>query len=324
MPFTRFGIVLVAAFILAAGAPRAQDAVGVRRVQGNVYLFASPAGNVTVQIGPEGVLLVDTSVAAMSDAILAAVRQLSDQPIRWIVNTHVHQDHTGGNATLSKAGSATPQNQFGSGRAFPGSLPSGATIVAHESVLSRMSAPTGETPPAPQAAWPVATYFGEGRELFFNGEAIQIVHSPNAHTDGDSIVYFRQSDVVSTGDVYVTTTYPVIDLKTGGTINGVIAGLNRVIDITIPRDKQEAGTYVIPGHGRGADEADVVAYRNMVTIIRDRVQHMRTKGMTLEQVKSAKPTYDYDRRWATPVWTADMLVEAVYRTLPPLPATAQR
>ena len=324
MPFTRVGIVFVAALILAAGAPRAQDAVGVLRIQGNVYLLASAAGNVTVQTGPEGVLLVDTSVAAMSDAVLAAVRKLSDQPIRWIINTHVHQDHTGGNATLSKAGIGTPQNQFGSGRAFPGSLPSGATIVAHESLLSRMSAPTGEVPPAPQAAWPVATYFGEGRELFFNGEAIQIVHAPNAHTDGDSIVYFRQSDVVSTGDVYVTTTYPVIDLKTGGTINGVIAGLNRVIDITIPRDKQEAGTYVIPGHGRGADEADVVTYRNMVTIIRDRVQNMRNKGMTLEQVKSAKPAYDYDRRWATPAWTADMFVEAVYRTLPPLPATAQR
>lgn len=204
-----------------------------------------------------------------------------------------------------------------SGRNFPGTLPAGATIVAHENVLNRMSAPTGERAPAPQRAWPVATYFGEGRELFFNGEAVQVFHQPRAHTDGDSIAYFRYSDVVSTGDIFVTTSYPVIDVKAGGTINGVIEGLNRIIDITIPKEKQEGGTYVVSGHGRVTDEADVVYYRNMVTIIRDRIRDMINKGMTLEQFKAARPTAGYDRRWATPSWTADQFVEAAYRTLVP-------
>ena len=306
--------------VTSAQAPR----TGVLPVQGNVYLLATPASNVVVQIGDEGVLLVDTGAASVTDDILAAVRTLSDKPIRWIINTHVHPDHTGGNAVLGKAGRATPQNQFGSGRAFPGSLPSGATIVAHESLLTRMSAPTGETPPAPQAAWPVATYFGAGRELFFNGEAIQIFHAPRGHTDGDSIVYFRHSDVVATGDIFNTTSYPVIDLNTGGTINGVIAGLNHLLDIVIPKEKQEGGTYVIPGHGRVSDEGDLVQYRDMVTIIRDRIQAMVTRGMTLDQVKAAHPTAGYDRRWSAPGWTSDMFVDAAYRTLSAPAATAPR
>ena len=305
--------------VTSAQAPR----TGVLPVQGNVYLLATPS-NVVVQIGDEGVLLVDTGAASVTDDILAAVRTLSDKPIRWIINTHVHPDHTGGNAVLGKAGRATPQNQFGSGRAFPGSLPSGATIVAHESLLTRMSAPTGETPPAPQAAWPVATYFGAGRELFFNGEAIQIFHAPRGHTDGDSIVYFRHSDVVATGDIFNTTSYPVIDLNTGGTINGVIAGLNHLLDIVIPKEKQEGGTYVIPGHGRVSDEGDLVQYRDMVTIIRDRIQAMVTRGMTLDQVKAAHPTAGYDRRWSAPGWTSDMFVDAAYRTLSAPAATAPR
>ncbi len=306
--------------VTSAQAPR----VGVLPVQGNVYLLATAASNVVVQIGDEGVLLVDTGAAGLTDDILAAVRTLSDKPLRWIVNTHVHADHTAGNALLERAGSATPQNQFGSGRAFPGSLPSGATIVAHESVLKRMSAPTGETPPAPQAAWPVATYFGEGRELFFNGEAIEIFHAPRAHTDGDSIVYFRRSDVVAAGDIFNTTSFPVIDLDTGGTINGVIGGLNHLLDIVIPKEKEEGGTYVIPGHGRVSDEGDLVAYRDMVTIVRDRIQAMITRGMTLEQVKAAKPTAGYDRRWSAPGWTSDMFVDAAYRTLSAPAAATQR
>ena len=151
-----------------------------------------------------------------------------------------------------------------------------------------------------------------------------MLHQPDAHTDGDSIVVFRHSEVVSTGDVFSTTSYPVLDLKTGGTIAGIIDALNNILDITFPREKEEGGTYVIPGHGRITDEADVVSYRNMVTIIRDRVQDLKKKGMTVEQVKAAKPTADYDRRWATPSWTADMFVDAVYRTLTPPPSSAQR
>ena len=280
-------------------------------VQGNVHLLATAAGNVTVQVGEEGILFVDTAEPAQE--VLSVTRQLSHGPIRWIINTHLHADHTGANETFSRAGIATPQNQFGSGRNFPGVLAAGATIVAHESVLNRMAV-AGEDS-RPQGAWPTLTYFGDGRELFFNDEAIQISHVPRAHTGGDSIVYFRRSDVLATGDIFNTISFPVIDLKSDGTIDGVIAGLNRALDIAIPKDKQEGGTFVIPGHGRVSDEADVVQYRNMVTIIRDRVREMKARGMTLEQVKAARPTSGYDRRWATPTWTADMFVEAVYRTV---------
>jgi glyoxylase-like metal-dependent hydrolase (beta-lactamase superfamily II) len=171
---------------------------------------------------------------------------------------------------------------------------------------------------------PTLTYFGAGRELFFDNEAIQIFHAPEAHTDGDSIVYFRRSDVLCTGDIFNTTSFPIIDLNAGGTIDGVIAGLNQILDIAIPKEKQEGGTYVIPGHGRVSDEADVVQYRNMVTIIRDRVREMKQRGMTLEQVKAAHPTAGYDRRWSTSAWTAEMFVDAIYRTLSPTPATAER
>ena len=317
---------LVAVFAAAAVIHAQQSRVGILRVQGNVYLLAAPSSNVVAQIGDDGVLLVDTGTEDAADEVLSAVRTLSSKPIRWIVNTSFDRDHTGGNEKLSRAGSGTPQNQFGSGRAFPGSLPSGAVIVAHEAVLNRMSAPTGVTPPTPQAAWPVGTYIGGGREMFFNGESIQIFHEPAAHTDGDSIVYFRQSDVVVAGDIFTTTGYPVIDLKTGGTIDGVVAGLNHLLDIVIPKEKEEGGTYVVPGHGRVADEGDLVAYRNMVTIVRDRVRDLMKRSRTLDQIKAAKPGAGYDRRWSSPTWTSDMFVEAAFRTMAAVapPATAKR
>jgi glyoxylase-like metal-dependent hydrolase (beta-lactamase superfamily II) len=289
-----------------------------------VYLLAADGTNITVQLGRDGILLVDASTGTMNDDILAAIRALSNQPIRWVISTHVHADHTGGNEAMFRAGSGMPQNRIGTGLNFPGSLPTGAVIVSNETVLLRMSGVNGDQRLAPQAAWPTLTYLGRGRELYVNGEPIEVLHQPHAHTDGDSLVVFRHSDVVSTGDVFSTISYPVIDLETGGTINGTIDALNKVLEVTFPAEKQEAGTYVIPGHGRIADEADVVSYRNMVTVIRDRIHALKNKGMTLGQVKAAKPTLDYDRRWSTASWTADMFVEAVYRTLPAGPATAQR
>ena len=305
------------------GAAVQQGSVVVLPVQRNVYLIVADGSNITAQVGRDGVLLVDSSTGKVNDDMFAAIRRLSDQPIRWLINTSFHADHTGGNEAVFRAGSSTPQNRFGSGTAFPGTLATGATIVAYESVLQRMSAPTGGRPPAPQGAWPVATYFEDSKELYFNGEPIQVLHQPKALTDGDSIVVFRHSDVVSAGDVFNTTGYPVIDLAAGGTIDGIIAALNTILDVAFPAEKEEGGTYVIPGHGRIADEADVVAYRNMVTIIRDRTRELKNKGMTLDQVKAAKPAADYDRRWSTPSWTGDMFVEAVYRTLDS-PSSAQR
>jgi cyclase len=168
----------------------------------------------------------------------------------------------------------------------------------------------------PSAAWPTSTFLGDEKKLFFNGEGIEILHQPSAHTDGDSIVFFRRSDVISAGDIFTTTSYPVIDLAAGGSIQGVIDGLNRLVDMIIPVYGQEGGTLVIPGHGRLSDLGDVINCREMTIIIRDRVQDMIKKGMTLEQVKAARPTRDYDALYGSvPGWTTDMFLDAVYKSL---------
>jgi len=311
---------IAAALVCLTAAPRAQDAeVHVLPVQGNVYmLVGAGGGNITLQAGDDGVLLVDASIEALSDGVLKAVRSISTKPIRYIIDTHAHADHVGGNAAIAKHGATITGGTVGQPNL-------GATILAHENVLKRMSAPTGEQAPFPAASWPTDTYFTKKKELFFNGETIQILHQPAAHTDGDSLVFFRRSDVVSAGDVFLTTTYPVIDRERGGTIQGVIAALNNILDITVPKDKQEGGTYVIPGHGRLCDEADVLEYRDMLTIIRDRVQDFVKKGATLEQVKAARPTLEYDGRYGAPAGasTTDAFIEAVYRTLTPSQAKSR-
>jgi cyclase len=290
--------------------------IHVLPVQGNVYMLVGMGGNVTLQIGDEGVLFVDTQYAQLSDKILKAVRQLSNKPIRYVINTNVDADHTGGNENIRKAGSTIAGGNFAGNIADAGE---GAGIIAHENVLNRMSSPTGTQASTPYGGWPTDTFFTKKKELFFNGEAIQVLHQPAAHTDGDSIVFFRRSDVISTGDVFNTTGYPVIDMDKGGGINGILDALNYIIDLAVPREKQEGGTMIIPGHGRLCDEADVVEYRDMLTIVRDRIQDMVQKGMTLPQVKTAKPTRDYDARYGADSgpWTTDMFVEAVYQTLKP-------
>jgi glyoxylase-like metal-dependent hydrolase (beta-lactamase superfamily II) len=294
-----------AALLFAACAYAQQTEVHVLPVQGNVYMIVGPGGNMTMQVGKEGVLLVDTMSAGVTDKVLAAIRTVSDKPIRYIVNTHMHSDHTGGNEKLAKSGSTIAGgNVVGD---IGASASAGAAIIAAQQVLDRMSAKNG----APSAAWPTDTYITDEKELFFNGEAIQIFHQPAAHTDGDSLVFFRRSDVVATGDIFVTTGYPVIDLEGGGSYQGVVDGLNHILDITIPADKQEGGTYVIPGHGRLCDEADVVEYRDMVTILEKRFLDMIKRGMTLEQVKAQRPTRDYDPLYGNP----DQFIEAAYKSL---------
>jgi cyclase len=296
--------------------------IKVQPAQGNVYMLVgvggnaegNAGGNVTVQVGKDGIVVVDTQYAPLSNKILAAIRTLSQGPIRYVINTHVHPDHVGGNENIRKAGSTI------AGGNVSGDIQDaaqGAQIIAHDNVLKRMSAPTGTQAPVPSAAWPTSTFVGEDKKLFFNGEGIHILHQPAAHTDGDSIVFFRRSDVISTGDLFTTTNYPVIDLAAGGTINGIIDGLNKIIDLIIPVYGQEGGTLVIPGHGRLCDLGDVINYREMATIIRDRVQDLVKKGRTLEQVKAARPTRDYDPLYGstTGFWTTDMFVEAVYKTL---------
>jgi cyclase len=280
--------------------------IEVLAVQGNVYVIAGAGGNVAVQVGDDGVLLVDTGLTQYSDKVMAAIHQLSSKPIRFLVNTNARPDHTGGNELFAKAGS-----KMGGGLLVGGYAGDGAMVIAHEAVLKAMSAPAGKTAPTPSAAWPTDAYPGESKEIYANAEGIEVLHPGAANTDGDSIVYFRRSDVVVTGDIFSMTSYPVIDVQKGGSFNGVLAALNRVIDITIPKDWQEGGTMVIPGHGRIADEADVVEYRDMITIIRDRIQDMIKKGMLLQQVKDARPTRDYDGRYGD----AAAMIEAAYREL---------
>jgi glyoxylase-like metal-dependent hydrolase (beta-lactamase superfamily II) len=303
------GQVLNSAKPVGAGGYKDLEKTGeieVLAVQGNVYVIAGAGGNVAVQVGDDGVLLVDTGLTQYGDKVMAAIRQLSSKPIRFLVNTNARPDHTGGNELFAKAGS-----KMGGGLLVGGYAGDGAMVIAHEAVLKAMSAPAGKTAPTPSAAWPTDAYPGESKEIYANAEGIEVLHPGAANTDGDSIVYFRRSDVVVTGDIFSMTSYPVIDVQKGGSFNGVLAALNRVIDITIPKDWQEGGTMVIPGHGRIADEADVVEYRDMITIIRDRIQDMIKKGMLLQQVKDARPTRDYDGRYGDPA----AMIEAAYREL---------
>jgi glyoxylase-like metal-dependent hydrolase (beta-lactamase superfamily II) len=291
----------------ASASSAVASSVALMHVQGNVHMLVGAGSNIVVQIGDEGVLLVDTGARGTSDAVLAAIRRVTDQPIRILVNSSVDADHTAGNEAIAKVGKWLGSNAPGN---FGLTVP-GARVVAHERVLARMSAPTGRQASVPFGGWPTETFFTASKEIFFNNEAIQLLHQPSAHTDGDVVVFFRRSDVIAAGDVFTTTGYPVIDQSRGGSIQGVIDGLNHVIDVAIPKDKEEGGTYVIPGHGRLADEADVVEYRDMTTIVRDRIQALVRRGQTLDQVKAARPTLDYDGRYGPP----DAFIEAVYRGL---------
>ncbi|HLF12680.1 MAG TPA: MBL fold metallo-hydrolase [Gammaproteobacteria bacterium] len=287
----------------------ATPAIEVWPVRDNIYMLVGAGGNTTVQIGEDGVLIVDTKLAAAAEPLLAAIAGLSSEPIRYVINTHAHPDHVGSNEPVARAGSTIAGGNVSGTIADAGV---GATVIAHENVLVRMS---GQEPTPPFEAWPTDTFFVPQKDLFFNGEAVQIMHMPAAHTDGDSIVFFRRSDVISAGDVFSTTLYPVIRPEDGGGVDGVIAALNAIIALTVPAEKQEGGTMVIPGHGRLADEADVVEYRDMVTIVRDRIRAMIEMGMSLRQVQAAEPTRDYDGRYGADsgFWTTEQFVEAVYR-----------
>jgi cyclase len=355
-----FFAALAAASAVAGPSGRAQQPqarpadqqVEILPVHGSIYMIAGAGGNITASVGKDGVLLVDTGLAGASDKVLDAVRQLQRQmqakeppsdvrwgaetrgslqnslnpfgppkPIRYIVNTHFHPDHVGGNERLAKAGRTFTGGNVAGDIADAGQ---GAAIFAYENTLNHLSAPTGAQAPTPEAAWPTDTFHQASMKLshFFNGDGIQIVHVPGAHTDGDVFVYFRGSDVIAAGDMFQMTTYPFIDVEHGGGINGIIDGCNRMLDFVIPEFRMEGGTMVVPGHGRLSDGADLAYYRDMLTIIRDRAQALIKQGKTVEQVKAAKITADYDPRWGVnnERWSTEKFVEAVYKTLQPKPA----
>lgn len=297
------------------GKPAYDDGnVEVLHVQGNVHLVAGSGANITVQVDPDGLLLVDSSAVAMSDKVLAAIRTISDKPIRHIVNTSADEHHTGGNEVLSKAG-RNIQAGVGSPTGREPERIQGAPVIAHENVLHRMGGLKGEPKRLPDALWPHDTFYTSMKQLYFGGEVVEILHAPAAHTDGDVFVWFRKSDVMAAGDILSTVTYPKPDLERGGSVQGLLDALNRILDITAPEFNNQGGTLVIPGHGRICNESDVAEYRDMTTIIRDRIQAMIDKGMTVAQVKAAGPTKDYDGVYSTPSWTGEMFVETVYKDL---------
>jgi glyoxylase-like metal-dependent hydrolase (beta-lactamase superfamily II) len=270
-------------------------------------MLVGAGANSTVQIGRDGVLVVDPQKDA--SGLLAAIRRLSDKPVRFIVNTTIDADHNGGNEAVAKSGQV-----LAGGNTRPATVTGtgGAPIFAHENLLNRLSE-SGASP----ASLPTDTFFVKQKDMFVNGEAVQLLHVPAAHTDGDTIVFFRRSDVISAGDVFTPDRYPMIDLARGGSIDGLLAGINYIIELAVPDFNEEGGTMIVPGHGRLCDESDVSDYRDMVTIVRDRVADMVKKKMTIEQVKAAKLTRDYDGVYAKPGSTGDMFVEAVYRSLTP-------
>ncbi len=327
--------------------------VHVLPVQGNVYVLIADGTNITVSVGPEGVMLVNTGAQGMSGKLLAAVNQLANaavappaanrcagatcpgtwgwsspyinaiisspappRPVRYIVNTSAAPDHVGGNETIATTGFFPRGGGFGAAVENVGRA---ASIIAHENVLNRMVAPGGKETPAPIVAQPTDTYFDALHKLpaYFNGEAVIVYHAPAANTDGDSLVFFRRSEVISAGNLFSTVSYPLIDVEKGGTIQGVLDGLNQILDLAVAEYRSQGGTWIVPGRGRLSDTADVASYRNMLTMIRDRVQDLKGKGMTLQQVTAARPTMDFDLRYGSTAgsWTTDMFVEAVYRTV---------
>ena len=321
---TALGVVVAACVAaIPAAAQLEVEPLEVLELTPSVYLIAGDGGNVVVQRGSDGVVLVDAGSGARSDEVLSIIESLSDRPIRYIINTAAHPDHVGGNGSISAAGfelAALGTDNFRSrAPAVISGVRSGAMRLAHENVLLRMSAPTGAVPLFDEALWPTEAFI-DRRNLYLNGEAIQVIHQPAAHSDGDSIVFFRRSDVIAAGPLIDTTRFPVIDVDAGGSVEGLIDALNLLLEMAVPSTPliwQPGGTQVVPGRGHILEQADVLEYRDMVTIIRDVVRHRAGLGMTLEEIQASQPTLGYTRRYGTETgdWTTAMFVEAVYRTM---------
>jgi cyclase len=293
--------------------------VEVLPVRGQVSVIIGAGGNITVQAGEQGILLVDTGIASMSDKVWAAVQRIAPprKPLRYVINTTEHPEHTGGNAVIAGKGETVPLRDANYTAGPQGTIQyNRASVVSHQNVLNRMSAPTGQKSPTPPDSWPDNTYAIDQKRFYFNDEPVVMMNLPG-NTDGNTVVFFRKSDVISTGDLIDLTRYPQIDLKAGGSLQAFVTSLNKLIDLCVPESHGAGGTLIVPGHGRIADHAEVAYYRDMLYIVRDRIQDMIDKGMTLAQVKAARPTRDYDGRYGstTGSWTTDMFVEAAFASL---------
>jgi cyclase len=301
---------LAAVFVFASGS-RAQQTgtrprdsrLEVLKVQGNVYLISGAGPNITLQTGDQYCVLVDAGPASMSDEIRAAVRSVCKRPIGMIINTSGDRERIGGNEALAKGEfyALTSANQ----------QRTQAAVISHLNLFNRLIAEKYAS-----GGLPTDTYDQDNWKLHANDEAIVLDHPESAHSDSDTVVFFRRSDVVSTGAIFDMQKYPVIDAKNGGSIEGILKTLNHIsLDIAVPKDNEEGGTLLIPGNGHVTDRNDLANYRDMLTIVRDRIQDLVRKGRTLEQVKASKPTYDYDGGYGVErgPWTTDMFVEAIYR-----------
>jgi cyclase len=311
------GLVVCGAFSSRAAEPE-NGGLDVVKVRKNFYMIAGAGGNIGVQIGSDGVVLVNSGTAAATGQVLEAIKKLTDLPIRYIIDVDAGADFVGGNEKLSKAGFTIFTNALGN-NGVAGTFTNGgaAAILAHESVLRRMSARNAkETFPAD--AWPTEAFLHPRHALRMNDEGIEILYQPAAHSDADSFALFRASDVVVAGDVMDTTRFPVIDVSNGGSIQGEIDALDKLIELTIapiPYIYKDVGTYVIPGHGRLCEQMEVVDYRDMVVLIRDVVADMMKQGMTLDQIKAARPALPYETRFGTQAGVTNSFIESIYKSL---------
>ncbi len=321
-------VLLVAAMLIGGGdqqasaRQQASDELDVVQIRPNFYVIAGAGGNIVMQTGPDGVILVDSGRTPMADKVLAAVQKITPLPIRYIINTSMDADHVGGNDRLARAGLSILPGAVAAGAGLNDDLVSNsgrASVLAHENVLTRMTEATG--PQAlPFAMWPTKTFAFRLYSMYLNGEGIQVIHMPAAHTDGDTIVFFRRGDVIATGDVVDTTRWPFIDIKRGGTVQGELDALNRLMDMSIlnvPIQWNPDRTFLVPGHGHVYDKLDLLEYRDAVTTVRDRVQDLIDEGKTLAQVKAADPTLGYRSQYGADKgeWTTDMFVEVMYNEL---------
>jgi len=300
---------LKAAASQAAAAP--SNSPEILEVRPSFFVIAGAGANIGVQVGEDGVVAVDAGSAADAPAVLAAIKRISPKPIRYVIDTGPDTDHVGGNEALSKAGEKLfSGSNLGGARNAADSV---APILSAEGVLQHMAT-------SPAGGRPSEVFHYARKYMYLNGEAIEVLRQAAAHTDSDVFAFFRRSDVVVAGDVLDTRQFPVVDVDRGGSIQGEIAALNRLVELAVPSVPvvtREAGTIVVPGHGRLCDQYDVVEYRDMVTIIRDRIRNLIKSGRSLAEVKAAQPAKGYMGRYgnAGGAWTTDRFIEAVYRSL---------